>query len=281
MTGSRRWLITGAGSGIGRAIAEAALAQGDRVAATGSDAAAVQLFADAYPDHALALRLDVTRDDDVAEAVRVARERFGGIDVLVNCAGVGMLAAVEEATDEEVRALFEVNFFGTLRTVRATVPLMRAQGGGRIVNISSVAGRVSTSLVAPYSATKFAVEGLGAGLDAETRGFGIRVTTVSPGAYATGFAASSRSTSQSLAGYDGVREAAFASVVGSPSGDPADLARAVMAIVESANPPLRFAAGQDSYDAIAASLREQQDELNRWGARSRACGAVVTGSPDR
>jgi len=279
MTGARRWLITGAGSGIGRAVAEAALARGDRVMATGPDAAKIEHLVRAHPDHAVAQRLDVTRDDDVAAAVRVACARFDGVDVLVNCAGVGMLAAVEEATDEDVRALFEVNFFGTLRTVRAVVPLLRAQGGGRIINVSSIAGRVSAPLVAAYSATKFAVEGLGAGLAAETRDFGIRVTTISPGSYATDFAASSRPASQSLDDYDAVREAAFASVAGSPSGDPADLARAVLTIAESADPPLRFAAGQDSYEAIASDLRDQQDELHRWGALSRSCGAVRTGTP--
>lgn len=265
----RAWLITGGGSGLGRAVAEAALRRGDRVAVTDRILPTTSPVGAAYPGSAITLELDVTNDDDVAAGVDATRKRFGRIDVLVNCAGYGLLAAVEEADDREVRRLFEVNFFGTLRTVRHVLPVLREQRSGHIVNFSSVGGRVAHPLIGLYSASKFAVEGLGEALSAEVEHLGIRVTTVAPGGYATNFGAASTTASTTISDYDTVRDAMAPVVAAASHGLPDTLAASVLAIVDSERPPRRFAGGRDAQDLIAASLSAQQQELSEWAWLNR------------
>ena len=182
------WLITGCSTGLGRHLAQAVLARGYNATVTARDAANVQDLVDAYPDTALALALDVTEDAQVTNAVRQAEERFGGVDVLVNNAGYGYRAAVEEGEEPEVAKLFATNFFGPVAMIKAVLPGMRARRDGAIVNISSIGARISPPGSGYYSATKAALEAMSASLRKELEPLGITVTVVEPGGFRTDFA---------------------------------------------------------------------------------------------
>jgi len=260
----KTWLITGCATGFGRALAEAALARGDRVAATDRSADAVADLAQRYPETSLALGLDVTRPDQVRAALDAAFARFGRLDVLVNNAGYGVQSAVEETDEATMRAMFEVNLFGMVDIIRAALPRLRAQGSGHIVNFASVGGRVSGPLVALYSASKFAVEGLSEGLAAEVAPFGIRVTAVEPGAFATRFGATAVPPRDPVAAYAPIHESMRALLADLPQGDPADLAAAILELVDMPEPPLRFVGGADAYAMIAQALARQQAEMEAW-----------------
>ncbi|MGA7817115.1 MAG: oxidoreductase, partial [Caballeronia sp.] len=196
------WFITGCSTGFGREIAQAVLARGWRAVVTARDPDTVADLASTYPDRALPLKLDVTSPDAVAAAVAQVKSAFGRIDVLVNNAGYGYLSAVEEGEDNEVRAMFEVNFFGAVSAIKAVLPVMREQGAGHIVNITSVGGLVGNPGSGYYAATKFALEGLGEALARETAELGIKVTTVEPGPFRTDWAGRSlKQTRQSIDAY--------------------------------------------------------------------------------
>jgi NAD(P)-dependent dehydrogenase (short-subunit alcohol dehydrogenase family) len=171
-----RWLITGCSTGFGREIARAALEAGHTAVVTARRTEAVQDFVDEFGDRALAVALDVTDTDQIADAVSAAEQAFGGIDVLVNNAGHGYLSAVEEGEDAEVRKLFEVNYFGAVNMIKAVLPAMRARRSGHIVNISSMTGLVANPPNAYYSSTKFALEAVTEALATEVRSLGIKVT---------------------------------------------------------------------------------------------------------
>jgi len=263
MTG-RIWFITGCATGFGRALAEAALARGDAVAATDRSGDAVADLGARHPGRALALGLDVTRPEQVRAALDAAYERFGRIDILVNNAGYGVQAAVEEADESAVRAMFEVNFFGMVDIIRAALPRLRAQGHGHIVNFASVGGRVAGPLVALYSASKFAVEGLCEGLAAEVAPFGIKVTAVEPGAFATRFGATAVPPAVPVEAYRPLHDGMRAMLADLPQGDPADLAAAILEMVDAPEPPLRFVGGADAYAMIADALERQRGEMEAW-----------------
>lgn len=185
---SKIWFITGSSRGLGRSFAEAALARGDKVAATARDVASLDALT-AYGDAVLPLKLDVTDKAAVFDAVRQARQHFGRLDVIVNNAGYGLFGAVEELSDKDLRDQLETNLFGPLWVVQAALPIMREQGGGHIIQISSTGGQVSLPLGGGYHASKFALEGLSDSLAQEVAGFGIKVTVVEPSFYATDGAA--------------------------------------------------------------------------------------------
>jgi NAD(P)-dependent dehydrogenase (short-subunit alcohol dehydrogenase family) len=182
------WLITGCSSGLGRSLAQAVLKHGDNAVVTARKLSGVQDIVDSYPDTALALQLDVTDRTQVAQVVRQAEARFGGVDVLVNNAGHGYRAAVEEADEAEVDELFAINFFGPVALMKAVLPGMRARHNGTIVNISSIAARITAPGSGYYSATKCALEGLSRGLQKEVSPLGLSVIMVEPGALRTDFA---------------------------------------------------------------------------------------------
>src|ERR1700694_3507351 len=177
------WLITGCSPGLGRALAQAALTHGHNAVVTARDATKLQELADTYPDTALALPLDVTDPEQVTAAVQHADTRFGGVDVLVNNAGYGYRAAVEEGDDADIHQLFATNFFGAVAMIKAVLPGMRARRAGAIVNISSIGARISPPGSGYYSATKAALEGLSGSLQKELQPLGITVTVVEPGAF--------------------------------------------------------------------------------------------------
>ena len=262
------WLITGCSTGLGRALAQAALARGDTVAATARDAASIQELVDAHTETALALPLDVTDRGQITRAVREARERFGGIDVLVNNAGYGYRAAVEEADDSDVQALFATNFFGPVAMMKAVLPDMRARRHGTIVNISSIGARRSPPGSGYYAASKAALEALTASLRKEVEPLGIAAMIVEPGAFRTDF--SGRSLTQSDRAIDdyaataGRRRKENDTSDGTQQGDPAKAAQAIITAAESSDPPLMLVLGRDALSTFRESLDALSLDLNAW-----------------
>ena len=267
-TSARVWMVTGAARGIGLRIVEAALAAGDSVVATSRDAASLR---ERFAGNAavLPVALDVTDEKQAATAVAAALERFGRIDVLVNNAGFGLLGAVEEASADEVRRLYETNVFGLLNVTRAALPSMRERRRGHVINISSVGGFRSGPGFGVYCSTKFAVEGLSEALHAELAPLGVHVTVVEPGYFRTEFLdGTSLSVSpRILADYaptaGAVREAAVRINLNQP-GDPKRLAQAMLALVASATPPLRLPLGTDTLKAIEDTQASWADETAAW-----------------
>lgn len=260
------WLITGCSSGLGRAIATAVLDAGHNAVITARDPAKLAALAEAHPDTALALPLDVRDHGQVALVARQATERFGGIDVLVNNAGHGYRSAVEEADAAEVQELFETNFFGPVDLIKQILPGMRARRAGTIINISSIAGRLSNPGSGYYSATKFALEGLSYGLRMEVAPLGIRVVIVEPGAFRTDFAG--RSLQQSATGIEdyattaGLRRKENDHTDGKQLGDPARAAQAILTLAQSETLPLRVVLGTDAITVIETELERQHAELD-------------------
>ena len=268
------WLITGCSSGLGRAFAETALERGHDVVVTARDVAKVQDLADAHPDHALALPLDVTDDAQVAAAVSAAEERFGGVDVLVNNAGYGYRAAVEEGPDEDVRQLFETHVFGSVRTIKAVLPGMRARHSGTIVNISSIGARISPEGSGYYSAVKAALEALTLSLRKEVAPLGITAMVVEPGGFRTDFAG--RSLTQAATPIDdyaetaGKRRKEHDTVHGKQPGDPTKAATALIDVVESGRAPYMLLLGNDASNAFRSALDALRDDVDAWEQVSRS-----------
>jgi NAD(P)-dependent dehydrogenase (short-subunit alcohol dehydrogenase family) len=271
--GGRVWLVTGASSGFGRAIAEAALNAGDTVVAGVRRPAAMDDLAARYPGRVTAVELDVTDASQVTAAVAQTVLWHGRIDVLVNNAGRGLVGAVEETTENELRDLMDVHFFGPAALIRAVLPHMRAQGSGAIVNLSSMGGRFSFAGVGAYSATKFALEGLSEALALEVAPFGIKVLIAEPGAFRTGFAGGSLQQSPALPAYAGITGAVRANLPasdGSQPGDPAKAADAILQALSSEKTPLRLALGNDAADMIGAYLDDSRAEFSAWEHISRS-----------
>lgn len=238
------WFVTGATRGFGRHWIEAALARGDKVAATARDPKALAGLAQQYGDALLVLKVDVTDRAGVFAAVAQAQQHFGRLDVVLSNAGFGYMSAIEEATVEDTRAVFETNVFGTLSLVQAALPLLRAQGHGHIILVSSVAGVVAVPIAGVYEATKFAVEAIGEALAAEVAEFGIKVSLVEPGGYATDFLSStSVRNAEPIAAYDGVREQLAAMLTPDSLGDPLATSAAILKLVDAEQPPLRLILG--------------------------------------
>jgi len=261
-----RWLITGCSTGIGRAIAVAALDAGHSVVVTARRPDTVQDLVDAHPGRALAAALDVTDRTQIADAVGAADAAFGWLDVLVNNAGYGYLAAVEEGDDAEVRALFDTNFFGAVDTIKAVLPGMRAQGAGHIVNVSSMTGIVTNPPNTYYSCTKHALEALTEGLAKEVRPFGIRVCAIEPGAFQTDYVTRSMHQADGIDGYTDVAERkevikAFGAHL---PGDPAKLAAAVLQLVAMDDPPLRLLLGRDVLHAYREKTASWSATVDEW-----------------
>jgi NAD(P)-dependent dehydrogenase (short-subunit alcohol dehydrogenase family) len=264
--GGRVWLITGASSGFGRAIAEAALARGDSVIAAARKLEALgELGENAW---AHPLKLDVTDAAQRESAIDESIERFGRIDVLVNNAGRTQVGAVEETTDDELRDLFELHFFAPAALTRGVLPQMRKQGGGTIVQMSSVGGQVTAPGFSAYCATKFALEGLTETLRDEVAGFGIRTVIVEPGSFRTGlFRPGAAYMSAEMEEYTdtvGPTREYVQSNHGLQPGDPAKAAEAIIAAVDSDEPPLRLVLGSDAIGNIEKRLASVNDELERW-----------------
>jgi len=262
------WLITGCSTGLGRALAEAVIGAGHNAVVTARDAATVAGLAESAPERVLAVALDVTKPAQVASAVQQARERFAHIDVLVNNAGYGYRAAVEEGDDADVRALFETHFFGTVAMIKAVLPDMRARRRGAIVNISSIGAQLTPVGSGYYSAAKAAIEGMSGSLRGELAPLGISVTVVEPGAFRTDFAG--RSLIQSATVIDdyaataGQRRKENDTMHGNQAGDPAKAGDAIIAAVESPEPPAFLLLGPDALAAYRYAADARAGEIRTW-----------------
>ncbi|NMG07730.1 oxidoreductase [Brasilonema sp. UFV-L1] len=264
----RVWFITGSSTGFGRTLAEAVLDKGETVVLTARKPEQVEDLTAKFPNRALAVRLDVTKPEEVREAVKQAIATFGRIDVLVNNAGYGTMGAIEELSDEVVRRQFETNVFGALDVTRAVLPHLRQQRSGHILNFSSVGGFVSFPGAGIYCSTKFALEGISEALAQEVAHLGIKVTIVEPGAFRTDFNGRSLVLSDTqIADYEPVISS-FRQWLqdndGKQPGDPKKAALAMIQAVESDNPPLRLTLGADAVSAIDAKLESVKAELYAW-----------------
>jgi NAD(P)-dependent dehydrogenase (short-subunit alcohol dehydrogenase family) len=262
------WFITGCSTGFGRELAVILLKRGYRVVATAHDKAKIADIVAGREKNGLALALDVDKQNQIDAAVKAAEARFGRIDVLVNNAGYGYLAAIEEGEDADIRAMFETNFFGLAAMTRAVLPIMRAQKSGAIVNISSIGGFIGFPGSGYYAATKFAVEGLSEALAAEGAPLGIKVIVVEPGPFRTDWAGRSLKTPKKLiddyAGTAHARRRLIQGRNGSQPGDPVRASEAIIAAVEQEHPPLRLPLGALAYEAMGAeiaALRKEHDSI--------------------
>jgi short-subunit dehydrogenase len=260
------WLITGASSGFGRAITEAAVAADDAVIATARNAAVLSGIAAAHPGQVEALALDITDTAAVEAAVHDVINRHGRIDVLVNSAGRGHVGAAEETSDAELRSLFDVHVFGPAALTRAVLPQMRERRSGAIVQISSMGGQMSFAGFSAYSGSKFALEGMSEALADEVRPLGVKVLIVEPGAFRTGFFGSATDSEQ-IADYSatvGSTRHMVQASDGHQAGDPAKAAAAIIAAIDAPETPLRLPLGDDAVDAISSHLDSVRAELKTW-----------------
>ncbi|TXH04553.1 MAG: SDR family NAD(P)-dependent oxidoreductase [Nevskiaceae bacterium] len=262
------WFITGCSKGLGRALAETVIRQGHRAAVTARDTRTLDALVALAPERVLALTLDVNSEAQAHEAVRQTIGHFGRIDVLVNNAGYGLAGAVEEVSDAEARAQMETNVFGVLKLTRAALPPMRAQKSGHILNISSVAGVVSTPGLGIYNASKYALEGFSEALAQELAPLGIKVTLIEPGPFRTDWAGPSLATPQKMIG--DYADTAHKTIQmlngysGQQPGDPHKAAVAMMLVVDSPKPPLRLPLGEMAVGRIRHKLATMTAELDAW-----------------
>ena len=244
MSDQKVWFVTGATRGFGRRWTEAALKRGDKVAATARSENALDDLVKQYGDSVLPLQLDVTNRKAVFESITNAHNHFGRLDVILSNAGYGLMGAVEEVAFDDMRANFETNVFGTVSVIQAALPLLRAQGRGHVLLVSSVAGLVAVPGAGIYEGAKFAVEGIGEALASEVAGFGIKVTLIEPGPYSTDFLSESSVTNASqIPAYDAVRQQLASMMAPDMFGDPAATSEAVLKLVDAENPPLRLVLG--------------------------------------
>jgi NAD(P)-dependent dehydrogenase (short-subunit alcohol dehydrogenase family) len=262
------WLITGCSTGLGRALAEAVLAAGQNAVVTARDAGKVADLATNNTDRVLPLALDVTDSTQVTDAVSQAEEKFGHIDVLVNNAGYGYRAAVEEGDESDIRQLFETQFFGAVAMIKAVLPGMRARRSGAIVNISTIGVQIMPAGSGYYAASKAALEAMSGALHGELKPLGISVTVIEPGGFRTDFAG--RSLTQSSTVIDdyaetaGKRRKEHDTAHGTQPGDPAKAAKAIIAAVESDEPPAFLLLGNDALNTYRRINEATLDTINKW-----------------
>jgi NAD(P)-dependent dehydrogenase (short-subunit alcohol dehydrogenase family) len=261
---SKVWFITGTSKGFGRVWAEAALARGDRVAATARDAKTLAPLVERYGAQVSAMTLDVTDKAAVAAAIAEAHARFGRLDVVINNAGYGLFGTVEEVNEAEARAQLETNLFGALWVTQAALPIMRAQGSGHIIQVSSIGGVNAFPTVGLYHASKWGLEGFSQALAAEVAGFGIKVTIVEPGGFATEWGGPSAKRATQMPAYDAAR-AAIAAIRGNyDPGDPEATGPAILKVVDAKDPPLRIFFGSSGLPMTRAEYARRIETWEKW-----------------
>jgi NAD(P)-dependent dehydrogenase (short-subunit alcohol dehydrogenase family) len=261
---SKVWFITGTSKGFGRVWAEAALARGDRVAATARDVKTLHPLVERYGDLVAALPLDVTDKAAVGVAVAETIKRFGRIDVAVNNAGYGLFGTVEEVSEDEARAQIETNLFGALWVTQAVLPQMRAQGSGHIIQVSSIGGVNAFPTVGLYHASKWGLEGFSQSLATEVAGFGIKVTLVEPGGFATDWGGPSAIRATPMPAYDAARAAIAAWRGNNVPGDPDATGPAILKVVDAADPPLRIFFGAAGLPMTKAEYARRIETWEKW-----------------
>lgn len=266
------WFITGCSTGFGRELAKEVLSSGDKVVVTARKTDDIKDIVSEYPETSIALTLDVTKASEIEAAVAGAVEKFGKIDVLVNNAGIGYFGAIEESEDDEVRRMFEINFWGLANVTKAILPHMRAKRTGHIINIASIGGLVGFPAVGFYNATKFAVDGYSEALSKEVAHLGIKVTVVCPSGFRTDWAG--RSANNSSIVIDDYKESAGANkdsirgYSGNQPGDPVLAAKAIIKAVESAEPPLHLLLGAAALRGATHKLQVLKKDYDAWAETS-------------
>jgi NAD(P)-dependent dehydrogenase (short-subunit alcohol dehydrogenase family) len=261
---SKAWFITGTSKGFGRVWAEAALARGDRVAATARDVKSLVPLVERYGDQVAAITLDVTDKAAVGAAIAEAHRRLGRLDVVVNNAGYGLFGAIEEVSEAEARAQLETNLFGALWVTQAALPIMRAQGSGHIIQVSSIGGVNAFPTVGLYHASKWGLEGFSQSLAAEVAGFGIKITLVEPGGFATDWGGPSAKRAAQMPAYDGARAAVAAFRGKSVPGDPDATGAAILKVVDAKDPPLRIFFGSGGLPMTRAEYTRRIETWEKW-----------------
>jgi NADP-dependent 3-hydroxy acid dehydrogenase YdfG len=259
------WFITGASRGFGRVWTEAALQRGDKVAATARNLESIAELKEKYGDNVLTLELDVTKPEHVKAAVTQAHAHFGRLDIVFNNAGYSLVGTIEEASADDVRALYETNIFGTLAVIQAALPLLREQGHGHILGTSSGLGHVTMPVIGYYASSKWAFEAIHESLAAEVKDFGIKVTIIEPGAYATEFG--SQDSLKFAAGMDiyaDFKTQFFGRLRGLERGDPEATPQALFQVVDAENPPLRFNLGSQNLPWVREAYAERLAEWEAW-----------------
>jgi len=271
-TPNKVWFITGCSTGFGRELAKEALSNGYKVVVTARKPEQVADIVAAYPESALALSLDVTVPQQIQDAVQAAIGRFGRIDVLVNNAGIGYFGAVEESEENEVRRMFEINFFGLANMTNAVLPYMRQQRSGHILNVASIGGLRSFPAVGFYNATKYAVDGLSEALYKEVTPLGIKVTVICPSGFRTDWAGrSANNTSIKIEDYKDTAWKNMGDIrgySGNQPGDPVKAAKAMIQVTETENPPLRLLLGAAALKGARLKLEELRKDFEEWAAVS-------------
>lgn len=265
---SKVWFITGCSTGFGRHLAQEVLQKGDKVAVTARNINDVKDLSEQYSETAYAITLDVTKPEQVTAAVQQAVEKFGTIDVLVNNAGIGYFGAIEESEEEQVRRMFEINFFGLHAVTKEVLPVLRKQKSGHIINISSVGGSVAFPGVGMYNATKFAVTGYSEALAKELAPLGIKVTVIAPSGFRTDWAG--RSANDSKIKIDDYQTTAHTNqgtirgYSGNQPGDPLRAAQAIIKVTEESNPPVRLFLGAGALKGIRNKIEEMKTDIDAW-----------------
>jgi NAD(P)-dependent dehydrogenase (short-subunit alcohol dehydrogenase family) len=261
---SKVWFITGTSKGFGRVWAEAALARGDRVAATARRVEALAPLVERYGNQILAITLDVTDKAAVDRAIREAHASFGRLDVVINNAGYGLFGTIEEVSEAEARAQIETNLFGALWVTQAALPIMRAQGSGHIIQVSSIGGVNAFPTVGLYHASKWGLEGFSQSLAAEVGSFGIKVTIVEPGGYATDWGGPSAQHATEMPAYDGARAAIASLRSTNIPGDPDATGPAILKVVDAKDPPLRIFFGSGGLPMTRAEYARRIATWEKW-----------------
>jgi NAD(P)-dependent dehydrogenase (short-subunit alcohol dehydrogenase family) len=271
---SKVWFITGTSRGFGRNFAESALARGDKVAATARDIGSLDDLAGEYGSAILPLALDVTDRSAVDEAVRAAHDRFGRLDVVVNNAGYGLFGMVEEITEEQLREQLETNLFGVLSVTQAALPILREQRSGHIVQISTIGGILTFPSLGGYHASKWALEGMSEALAQEVAAFGINVTLVEPGGYATDWAGSSAAHAAPNPAYDHVREELARRQGEAQMADPTAVGQALLKVVDADRPPLRVFFGSGMVEMVEDAYGKRLQTWKEWQSVSESAQGV-------
>lgn len=273
---SKVWFITGASRGLGRVWAEAALERGDKVAATARNVESLAGLKEKYPETVLTLPLDVTKPEQAKAAIAEAHAYFGRLDIVMNNAGYSLVGTIEEANAEEVKAMYETNIFGALAVIQAALPLLRKQGGGHILGVSSNLGHVVLPVIGYYSSSKWAFEAIHESLALEVKDFGIKVTIIEPGAYATEFGSQhSLKFAAEMEIYSDFKAKFFEGLKELKRGDPDATPQALFQIVDAQNPPLRFHLGSENLPWVRAAYEERLALWEEWDAVSSSAQGVT------
>jgi NADP-dependent 3-hydroxy acid dehydrogenase YdfG len=274
---SKVWFITGASRGFGRIWAEAALKRGDKVAATARKSSGIATLKEKYGANVLTLELDVTNTEQVKTAVAQAHAYFGRLDIVLNNAGYSLVGTIEEARAEDVKAMYDTNIFGALAVIQAVLPLLRQQGGGHIVGISSNLGHVTLPVIGYYCSSKWAFEAIHESLAAEVKTFGIKVTIIEPGAYATEFGSpESLKFAPGMDVYADFKKKFFDGLKDLQRGNPEATPEALFKVVDAENPPLRFFLGSFNLPWVRKDYAERLATWEAWESVSNAAQGNVS-----